>query len=475
MKKNIAYTFFGLMALLAFSACSKTEYEQLKRPYNDIERFAIAGYGGLDSIPAVISNDTIFIYWNPDATPPEKITPAIAVSPGASILPASGTQVAFADTTTFTVTGEDGAKRKYVLKPVFNLAIPTLFSTTTNRTWSATAAIVINGEYFLSTKDKKDVRVYAQRVRDGFEYDLTIDTATLTSTRINAYLPKFTSDMDTGAHRIYIKVGNFASNVAPIYLSQPPLSEIISFTKLDRIGNFKLGESVDFEFIPKDDWKVAFEKYYVPANFNAYSMGLQKIALGQSINGRTYALPAEYLTVLGVGKFRIKLDPAFFTEHVSSRLYGGSLSYKNVNGINGGGGTTNYQFAFNAGITDVILEEVIYATLAFQQEGQQVSRGQQLTINYTFTTEAYRTTYAGKALTVHAGFRDPKTGAYTFIENATVLSDNGSQVTFTIPATAATADAVGKELAVVGINFRGAAVRTNVLPRQVLTNTTIKE
>lgn len=474
MNRNIlSATILSMVAaagLFFASSCTKTEYEQLKRPYADIERFAVAGYGTLDSIPAVISNDTIFVYWNPKAAQPGKVKPVIAISKGAVISPASGEEVDFSDQTVYTVTGEDGTTRQYRLKPVLNIAIPALFSATTARTWSATGPIVINGEYFLSTGNKQDVRVYAQRIRDGLEFDLTVDTATLTSTSINAYLPEFTSDLDTGAHRIYIKVGNFASNVAPIWLSQPPLTEIVETKRINRIGNLKLGEEFEIAFTPKENWKVAFEKYYAAANFISYNIGLQKVVPGQVINGKHYLVPADYVTVLGPGRFKVKMDPSFFGEHVSSRIFGGFVLYGGVNGPLASGGTTSYQFEFDAGLMQVVLEEVVYTEMNFQQEGQQISRGQQLTVDYTFTTEAFRITYQGKLNLVQLGFEDLQTGNYSTIDiSAANITDNGTQVKFAIPATA---DVVGKSLVLIGTRFSGGG-RNLVTSRKTLTNAAV--
>jgi hypothetical protein len=470
---NIASLIAAAACIFFFQACRKTEYENIKRPYAEIERFAIAGYNGIDSIPAVIADDTIFIYWNPDADHPENIRPHIVVSTGATITPASGEQVSFSGQTVYTVTAEDGSVKKYTLKPVFNIPVPTLFNVTAARTWSATTPIVINGEYFLSTGDVKDIRVYAQRLRDGFEFDLPLDTPNITATRINAYLPKFTAEFDTGAHRIYVKVGEFASNVAPIWISQPPLTEIISAVIPDRIGNLKLNEELTLQFVPKEEWEVAFDKYYGPEKLSTFSLGLQPIILGGSANGTSFTIPEEYLTASERGKVKIKLDPTFFAAHISKRIFGGTIRHTGVSSINGTGGFSNYQFTTTSipQLMELRVEETIYADLSFQQEGQQINSGQELTINYSFSNEEYRASYQGRANQVQLGFRDASGVLTTVIIPATGITDNGTQVKFAIPTTAAVA---GKSLVMVGVNLAHATnTRLAVLPRHTITQNTV--
>lgn len=106
--------FFSLSVLL-IQSCTKTEYEQLKRPYNDIHSFSIAGYSELDSIRASIVDNNIIIYWNEDIEHPNKIRPTITLPKGASISPESGVEVDFSENVTYTVTAEDGTVREYTL------------------------------------------------------------------------------------------------------------------------------------------------------------------------------------------------------------------------------------------------------------------------------------------------------------------------------------------------------------------------
>lgn len=472
--KFIDKYFFAPIFLLGFlSSCTKTEYEQLKRPYTDIERFTIAGYGDLDSIPGVIHGDSILVYWNVKNTPPATIRPSIILSNGATIAPASGTEVPFGEATTYTVTAEDGSVRKFILKPVFNSAVPAVITMTSVRTWSAITPIAITGEYFLTTGNAKDIKIYAQRVRDGFEFDLPFDSAGVTATRINAYLPQFTSELDTGAHRVYVKVGNFSSNVAPIWLSQPPLSEIITNVDISKRGSISFGEEVLLTFTPKPEWKLAFERYYKNENFSSLSVGLQKIIPGQVINGQHYAVPIAYISSQEAGKINLKIDPVFFAPHTGSRIFGGVVGYKNVSSINGTGGTLTYQFTITeyAGIYEPVIEEVKYADLSLQQEGQTISLGQTLHLNYTFTQNTY--TRENTSLTgIELKFKNKASGIYTTLTvPAGSITDNGSRLQFAIPATA---NVAGQSLVAIGMNLRSTTnSRINIVPRKVIIGETV--
>lgn len=453
-------------------SCTKTEYEQLKKPYNEVERFMIAGYGDIDSIPAVIKRDSILVYWNARLTPPATIKPTIIISAGATISPASGEEVAFSGTTVYTITAENGTVKKYTLAPVFNNAIPTVISMTATRTWSATTPIAITGEYFLTTGDPKNIKIYAQRVRDGFEFDLPFDTANVTATRINAYLPEMTSVLDTGAHRVYVKVGDFSSNVAPIWLSQPTMSEIISVVNISKRGSLSFGDEVVLDFVPKTVWKEPFERFYKNENFGVLSVGLQKIIPGQVINGSTYAVPADLAVSQSAGKIKLKIDPTFFASHTNSRLFGGTIRYNNVSSINGTGGSTSYQFSLveYGGIYEAIIEEIIYANVNFLQAGQQITRGQTLTIDYSFVNNDYKEAYPNFTA-LRFKFKNIQTGVYSdLVVTAENITNNGSQLQFSIPATA---NVAGQLLVAVALNFTSANNRSTITPRQLLTTETI--
>ncbi|HRE51650.1 MAG TPA: hypothetical protein PK339_09520 [Flavitalea sp.] len=259
-----------LLMIVTTLCCTKTKYEKLKRPYDAIEHFSIAGYGDLDSIDAVISGNEIKLYWSAEAERPATIKPSIAVSPGASISPASGEAVAFSETTAYTVTAEDGTKKEYKLKPIVNEAIPILaaFDNPIAWQWATSDQLKINGEYFLNGGGVGNVKAFARRLRDGYEFDLPIDQEKTIQTQLIVDLPKFTADLDTGLHRIYLKVGDFPSNSLEVYIGQPVLSNVATSLTLKEAGQtiylddtltltFNLGPKIDLD---------QFKKYFSKDN-----------------------------------------------------------------------------------------------------------------------------------------------------------------------------------------------------------------
>jgi len=250
-----AYTLFILQG------CKKTEYEYEKRPYNNIESFVLRGYTG-DSINATINNEDIIVYWASEVSVPATIKPNIVVSPGASISPASGTDVVFSTTTVYTVTAEDGTKKTFRLKPVINTAIPRISAISPNNLhWISGTLLTVSGEYFL-TGDTADVHVYAERLRDGFEFDLPIDYSKLTMTNITANLPAYTNTLDTGLHKIRVKIGNRVSDEKLVTLRMPDItfSNLMHMTFEEAGKQVAAGDSVTLKFW--DDYNGNVVKWY---------------------------------------------------------------------------------------------------------------------------------------------------------------------------------------------------------------------
>lgn len=223
--KHIQYL-FSVCCILALvtvlPSCTKTSYDYEKMPYKNIESFKVKGYTA-DSLNAVIRNGQIMVYWTGEADAPATIRPVIAVSKGAAITPASGVEVSFKDTTTYTVSAEDGSVQIYHLKPVLNVPIPRVYAITPNTLHLITdPAVTIAGEYFLS-RDTADVKVYAQRVSDGFEFDLDIDYSVISNTSITARVPLNNKQIDTGLHKIWVKIGDHASESRQVQLRMPLL------------------------------------------------------------------------------------------------------------------------------------------------------------------------------------------------------------------------------------------------------------
>jgi hypothetical protein len=227
----------GMFSLLP--SCKKTEYEQEKKPYKQIETFSLKSYAG-DTINAVINEGNIVVYWAAETTLPATIRPVIVVSPDATISPASGAEVAFNVNTVYTVTAEDGTTQTYRLKPVINYPVPKISSINpANLHFISGTTVTISGEYFLAGT-AADVRVYAQRLKDGFEFDLPIDPTKLTMTNITANLPTYTPLLDTGAHKVWVKIGNRVSDTKAVTIRIPD----ISYTDLLKVSFKDAGVAV---------------------------------------------------------------------------------------------------------------------------------------------------------------------------------------------------------------------------------------
>lgn len=268
MKK--IFSIYTLLFLIAFftsvilSSCRKTEYEQVKRPYNNIEQFIIKGYGDIDSINAVLRGDTVIVYWNVKAERPLKIRPQIVVSEGATVLPASGEEISFADTTVFKVTAEDGTVRSFYLKPVLNQAIPVLSYLGQNRLmWVESEYVDIVGQYFLSGGDTSAIKVHAQRISDGFEFEMPLIKENVTQTNIRAAMPEFTSIQDTGWHKIWVKVGDAASDALDAWLGQPYLrNAIIDWTYAQEGQEVHVGDELTIDYSITDNYGGNVAKFY---------------------------------------------------------------------------------------------------------------------------------------------------------------------------------------------------------------------
>ncbi|BAV07468.1 hypothetical protein SAMN05421788_109179 [Filimonas lacunae] len=243
------------------TACSKKEYNYEKMPYKDIASFKLVGYTG-DSINAAINKDTLIVYWTAEAPQPATIKPVIAVSERATISPASGAEVAFSEKTIYTVTAEDGSQHKYYLKPVLHQPVPVIISiNTTSLQWIADATLTVTGEYFLAG-DTSDVHVYAQRISDGYEFDMPIDYSTITMTGITASLPAYNNMQDTGLHRIRVKIGNRVSEEKTINIRFPDINfnGMIHFSFPQAGQHLAAGDSMTIKFW--DDYNGNVTKWY---------------------------------------------------------------------------------------------------------------------------------------------------------------------------------------------------------------------
>lgn len=298
--KNRRSSIFKMVLALALVSCNKTEYEFQKSPYNSITSFKIGGYTGLDSILAIIKNDSILVYWSSEVEKPDYIQPIITFSKKATVYPGSNERVLFDESTVYTITAENGTEQAYKLIPVINEPIPILTSIT-NPTiaFNESTGLRMNlvGQYFLPKGDTSAIRVYAQRVSDGFEFDLGIDKSYVTQTSLRVSLPEFNSSLDTGAHRIFVQVGNEHSSFLTRWIAAPRLRENvhIDFGIQDAPGTIHAGDTLTVKFkIDELVRKYYHDKIEGGITFALYQTGNTNY---KEVNAEWFEVDGDYIRV----------------------------------------------------------------------------------------------------------------------------------------------------------------------------------
>ncbi|PVH24551.1 hypothetical protein [Sphingobacterium corticibacter] len=288
--------------------CTKTEYETEMKPYTDVLSVYLSDqYLGKDQLRGVISKDSITVYWNPELQTPTQITPIIEIAEGATISPASGTPISFDGKTVYTVTAENGQTKEYVFHvkktqevPVFTAVVGTLdyLNILEGSSWSVTpltqerSGVYLNllGEYFLAGGNVSDIKVYAQRVHDGFEFDLPLDTATVTNTNLRVELPKFSNQQDTGMHKIWIKVGDLVSDSKNFFMRSPNFASGGTVTSVLKQHNQEVypGQTLTFDYNYTDRYDGALTRYYKPEHLHIVLLGLRAVErIDTTVNPRT--------------------------------------------------------------------------------------------------------------------------------------------------------------------------------------------
>lgn len=308
MKIQHILVLFLLLTAVLYGGCSKTEYEQEQQPYTDIVSVYIDGQQvGGSPLQAIVSEDSIIVYWNPNSEKPQQITPTIKIAPGATISPASGVAVPFATQTVYTITAENGDTKEYIFKvkttqeiPVLSAIVGTLdyLNILDVSMWSVTpstqptSGVYLNllGEYFLATGDVKDIKVYAQRLYDGYEFDLPLDTASATGTNLRVELPKFSNQQDTGRHKIWIKVGDLVSDSKVLFMRSPHLSFGGTITPdfVEKDGTVAVGQTLTMKYSYTDNFDGAITRYYTAENLHTVLVNVRAVErVDTTVNPRT--------------------------------------------------------------------------------------------------------------------------------------------------------------------------------------------
>jgi len=114
MDRYIKYGLFaGIICMIIMAGCKK-EYTNQPTPYNSIRAFTI-DYNATTKLNAIITGDSILVYWPGYKALPVSVTPEIIVSDNATVTPASGQAIDFKEGASYTVTAQDGSVAVYKL------------------------------------------------------------------------------------------------------------------------------------------------------------------------------------------------------------------------------------------------------------------------------------------------------------------------------------------------------------------------
>ncbi|WP_183559745.1 hypothetical protein [Mucilaginibacter sp. SP1R1] len=200
------------IAVLTVASCKK---EYVKYPYNQIEQFTIQDANGI-SLKATILDNEIMVYYPPFQTIPDFITPQITVSDHAVIAPASGTKVAFSNSTIFKVKAQDGSIKTYTLKPMINNPRPVFDIDPSIRIWSY---INISGEYLVADTNQTKLLLIDKNNKE-IKIQATAFT-TFTAIHLVANLPL---SIDTGNYKVKLVTNGQAIVKGPIHFDIPYLT-----------------------------------------------------------------------------------------------------------------------------------------------------------------------------------------------------------------------------------------------------------
>lgn len=306
--KNYIREIIAVILSFFMLSCNKTEYEQETRPYTDILSFEIMDqHAGREQLEGIVFKDSIIVYWNPDVDRPTTITPTIEVAAGASISPASGIAIPFSEEIIYTVTAENGQSKEYVLKVKTHREVPILsaivgnfdylvamdvggWTVAPNDQEKSGAYLNFLGEYFLTTGDVNDIKVYMQRLHDGYEFDLPVNRETVTNTSLQVEMPKFSIQLDTGRHRVWVQIGDLVSDSKDIFMRAPHLS-INGTTEAEFLqmnSEIYAGQTLTMKYRYSDDLDGAITRYYEPRHLHTVHVNVRAVErTDTTINSRT--------------------------------------------------------------------------------------------------------------------------------------------------------------------------------------------
>ncbi|MCC8407527.1 hypothetical protein LJ707_01200 [Mucilaginibacter sp. UR6-1] len=249
------YAFILIFMVTAGLLSCKKEYPAL--PYNDIEQFTIKDADGND-IKASIDGSSIIVYYPPFQTVPDKIKPVITVSEGATVTPASGSEVEYKDGTAFEVKAADGSTKIYTLKAYVNQPTPT-FEVGDLRIGDY---ISIPAEYLLP--DTNQTKLYLINTQNN-EIQVSASTFTeFSASRIVAPLPAV---IDTGNYRVRLITGTYNIVKGPIHIDRPGLMLELPQETAKKGGDITLVNTNNSMKYYRDGIATKAQIYYARRNF----------------------------------------------------------------------------------------------------------------------------------------------------------------------------------------------------------------
>jgi hypothetical protein len=216
------YAFIFIIIVMAGNSSCKKEYPAL--PYKDIEQFTIKDAAGTD-IKASIDGTSIIVYYPPFQAVPGKVKPVIVVSEGATVSPASGSEVEYKDGTTFEVKAADGSTKTYTLKAWVNQPTPTVEVGDTEIDYGYT----IHGEYLLP--DTNSTKVFFINAQNKEIQAPAAAFTEFTASRISGPIPV---GGDTGSYKVRLISGIYNMVKGPIHIGPPSLMLEIQQTTAKR-------------------------------------------------------------------------------------------------------------------------------------------------------------------------------------------------------------------------------------------------
>lgn len=240
MEKRKLYLFVLIVIATLAGSLSSCKKEYLKTPFNQIEAFSVTDSLG-NQLKASLTGDSIIVYWPPYQTAPVKVTPQIVVSSGASISPASGTQVTFASGTVYTVTAQDGSKKTYKLIPLINQPAP-VFDVANNTSLQIGDYLGLRGQYFIP--DTTKTRLYLINVSNK---DIPVSLKEISSFNTFGFVVRLPQDnsIDTGYYKVKLVNGTNTSIKGPYHFGLPAFPAIQT---ADEGKNVKSGQAITFTF-----------------------------------------------------------------------------------------------------------------------------------------------------------------------------------------------------------------------------------